>query len=58
MIRWAVEHVAERHGVPASAVSVLRVNVPRRLLTGRGRGKWTAARVVRSIVSVLLPAAA
>ncbi len=58
LIAWAVEHVAERHGVPVSEVSVLRVNVPRRLLVPRGRGKWTCAREVHSVVSILLPAAA
>ncbi len=58
LIAWAVEHVAERHGVPVSAVSVLRVNVPRSQLVSRGRGKWTCAKEVRSIISVLLPAAA
>lgn len=55
---WAVEHVAERHGVPVSEVVVLRVNVRRSLLTRRGRGVWTCARVVRSVISVALPFAA
>ena len=54
---WAIAHVAERYGVPASEVAVLRVNIPRRLLTHRGRASWTCERVVREILSVAVPAA-
>ena len=55
---WAVEHVAERHGWPPADVVVVRVSVPRDLLTRRGRGLWTCSRVVKSIISVALPFAA
>ena len=54
---WAIAHVAERYGVDPSQVAVLRVNVPRKLLTHRGRASWTCERVVREILSVAVPAA-
>ena len=55
---WAVAHVAERHDVPLSEVVVFRVSVPRARLVPRRRGVWTCATVVKSIVSVAVPAAA
>jgi hypothetical protein len=55
---WALAHVAARHGVPVASLIVLRVSVPRSQLVRRRRFLWTCSRVVRSIVSVSLPAAA
>ena len=51
---WAVEHIAERHGVDPSQVAVIRVNVPRSRLVRRGRGLWTCNTVVKSIRSVAI----
>lgn len=50
--QWAIEHVAERHGVDPREVIVVRVNVPRKWLIRRGKGKWTCSRVVKDIRSV------
>ena len=55
---WAVAHVAERHDWLPSDIVLVRVSVPRDLLTHRGRGLWTCPRVVRNILSVSLPCAA
>jgi hypothetical protein len=41
---WAVPHVSRRHGVPAEAVVVLTVNVPRSWLRRNRRGLWTCDR--------------
>jgi hypothetical protein len=49
---WAIEHVAERHGIDPRDVIVVRVSVPRSWLTRRAKGKWTCDRVVRDIRSV------
>jgi hypothetical protein len=56
---WAVAHVAARHGVPAAAVVVLSVRVPRAWLSRRARGSWVCPRVIppSCFVSVLHPAA-
>ena len=50
--KWAIEHVAERHGVDPRDVIVVRVQVARHLLTHRGKGLWTCDRVVKGIRSV------
>ena len=54
--QWAIEHVAERHGVPVSEVVVIRVKLPRNQLTFRWPGVFTCPRVVRSLMSVAVPA--
>ena len=41
---WAVPHVSRRHGVPAEAVVVLTVNVPRSWVRRNRRGLWTCDR--------------
>ena len=55
---WAIAHVADRYGVSPAEVIVLRISIPRSLLTHRGRASWTCPAVVRNIVAVSLPAAA
>ena len=56
---WAIPHVAQRHSAPEGAVVVLKVAVPRRWLSRRGKGCWTCDRLIppAQIVSVLHPAA-
>ena len=52
--RWALPHVASRHAVPAPAVSLVTVLVPRSWLSRRSAGVWYCRRPIppANIVSV------